>query len=102
MAGPIFRVSVCNKAHTAQRVDLLTAWADDKFPEQLRVSIAEETDADENHKFRMISIPDWIRSLASGERYYVNARFDKAQFLAWLQSAPVTSSNETQASADPF
>ncbi len=102
MAGPIFRVSVCNKGDTTRRVDLLTAWVDDKFPEQLRVSIAEETDADETSKFRMVSIPDWIRSLAAGERYYVNARFDKAQFLAWLQSAPVTSSNETQAGADPF
>ena len=102
MAGPIFRVAVVNKADTTQRMDLLTAWADDKFPEQLRVSIAEETDADESNKFRMVTIPDWIRSLAAGERYYVNARFDKAQFLAWLQSAPVTSSNETQASADPF
>ena len=102
MAGPILRVAVCNKADTTNRVDLLTAWADDKFPDQLRVSIAEATDADENSKFRMVSIPDWIRSLAAGERYYVNARFDKAQFLAWLQSAPVTSSNETQAGADPF
>ncbi|GAF81151.1 unnamed protein product, partial [marine sediment metagenome] len=48
MAGPIFRVAVVNKADTTQRMDLLTAWADDKFPEQLRVSIAEETDADES------------------------------------------------------
>lgn len=102
MAGPIFRVSIASKDDTSQRYDLLTAWADDRFPEQLRVSIAEQTDNDPNNKYKMMMVTDWLRELAGGKRFFVNARFDKAQFLAWLQSAPVSASNGTQASADPF
>jgi len=105
MAGPIIRLSVAAKDETSQRFDIFTAWSDERIENQLRVKIADTT-TDAGEQYAAMTIPDFIRSLAEGRKYYLNLRFDKARFLAWLQSAPIEAQSnghrQQQAEPDPF
>ncbi len=106
MAGPLIRLAIAAKDDTSQRFDIFTAWVDERIETQLRVKLADQTSTDPNEKYAGMTLPDFIRALAEGRSFFLNLRFDKARFLAWLQSAPLEAQSnghrQQQAEPDPF
>ncbi len=104
MAGPLIGVSITQKSDTTRRWDLLTCWRNERMPERLQCSIGEQTEEPGGaNKYPMITLSDFIRGIANGEKFFVDVRVDKPALMAWLQSAPAERHQQApQASDAPF